>query len=184
MTAEEYLQLERAAEFRHEFADGRMFERANARFGHARITANLIAAIHRELRHRNYTPFAVDMRVRAGDMFAYPDVMVVSGAVQLLDEWQDTVLNPTLILEVLSPKTERFDRGMKFRHYSAIESLRQYVLVASDSPCIEVFTRSAEGWRHRLEFELAARIPLSSIGCALDLAEVYEDVEFDTEAGA
>jgi Uma2 family endonuclease len=152
-----------------------MFERANARTGHAKITINLVVTLRRVLPSHEGRIFGIGLRLRAGVMFAYPDVMVVSGTPQFLDHQQDTLLNPAVIIEVLSQKTERYDRTVKFHHYRALESLRDYVLVASDAVCVEVFTRRADDdWTYAVE--------LTSVGRKLPLTDIYEGVSLDLPA--
>lgn len=187
ITPEQYLELERAAEFRHEYYDGEIVAMSGARESHVLISGNIFAVLRPQLRDRGCRAYVVDMRVRSGTgrAYTYPDVAVACGERQFLDGTRDTLLNPTVIFEVLSPSTERHDRTRKFRHYKSIESLQQYVLVATDSPAIEVFTRSAESeWGWKNGYGLEESIDLESIGCRLALADVYEDVEFEAQTGA
>jgi Uma2 family endonuclease len=183
LTEEQYLEIERAAEFRHEYVDGQMFAMSGAREGHNLIVVNLI----RQLRPKSCRVYSNDMRIRvsATGMYTYPDVVAVCGERQFLDGRRDTLLNPTLICEVLSASTERYDRGRKFRHYQTIQSLRQYVLVSTDQMSVEVFTRqSDDSWVLRSTENPADTVELASIGCKLTVREIYDDVEFDAEATA
>lgn len=186
LTEEQYLEIERAAEFRHEYLDGQMYAMSGAREGHNLISGNIFANLRQQTRPRGCRVFTNDMRVRvSGRMYTYPDVVVACGERQFLDARRDTLLNPTLICEVLSDTTERYDRGRKFRHYQTIESLRQYVLVSTDQMTVEVFTRQNDGsWVLRATENPADTIELESIGCKLAIAEIYYDVEFDAEATA
>ena len=124
LSEEQYLEIERAAEFRHEYLDGQMYAMSGAREGHVLIVGNLLRVLRPQLpRYTN------DMRVRvSARVYTYPDVVVACGDRQFLDHRRDTLLNPTLICEVLSESTERYDRGRKFHHYQTIESLQQYLL--------------------------------------------------------
>lgn len=111
-------------------------------------------------------------------LFTYPDVVVVCGEPRLADEHLDTLLNPTLLIEVLSPSTEAYDRGKKFEHYRTIESLAEYLLVAQDEPRIEQFVRQPDGhWLFTAIAGLPATILLPSIRCELSLSEVYDKVQ-------
>ena len=182
LTEEQYLDLERAAEFRYEYLDGRMYAISGAPEGHVLIVGNLL----RILRPQGCRAYSNDMRVRvSGRMYTYPDLVVACGDRKFLDERRDTLLNPTLICEVLSESTERYDRGRKFRHYQGIPSLRQYVLVATDQMSVEVFTRqSDDSWLLRCGAGVTDTVELASIGCTVTVAEIYNDVEFDAEASA
>jgi Uma2 family endonuclease len=186
LTEEQYLEIERAAEFKSEYFDGQMYAMSGAREAHNLISGNLFTSLRQQTRPRGCRAFINDMRVRvSGRMYTYPDVVVACGERKFLDGRRDTLLNPTLICEVLSESTERYDRGRKFRHYQGIESLRQYVLVSTDQMSVEVFTRqSDDSWVLRTAENPTDTVELESIGCKLTLAEVYEDVEFDAEATA
>lgn len=187
ISPEQYLELERASETRHEYYDGEMFAMSGAREAHNLVVLNLATALRQQLRPRGCRVFVNDLRVRVNETgaYTYPDVIVACGERQFLDATRDTLLNPTVIFEVLSPSTERHDRTRKFRHYKTIDSLKQYVLAAADSPSIDVFTRPVEGdWTWKNAYGLEEAIELESIGCRLALSDVYEDVEFDAQAGA
>jgi Uma2 family endonuclease len=186
LTEEQYLEIERAAELRHEYLDGQMFAMSGAREGHNLIVINLIGNLRQQLRAQGCRLYSNDMRVRvSGRMYTYPDLVVACGERQFLDGRRDTLLNPTLIVEVLSASTERYDRGRKFRNYQTIQSLRQYVLVSTDQMSVEVFTRQADdSWVLRSAERDSDTVELESIGCKLTVSEIYDDVEFDAEATA
>jgi len=187
ITPEQYLELERAAEFRHEYYDGEMVAMSGAREAHVLITGNVFATVRPQLRQCGCRAYIVDMRVRAGSgrAYTYPDLAVACGERRFLDGTRDTLLNPTVIVEVLSPSTERHDRSKKFSHYKTIESLQQYVLVAADAPCVDVFTRMPDGeWKWRNAYGLDDTLELESIGCRLAMSDIYEDIEFESQAGA
>jgi Uma2 family endonuclease len=181
ITEEQYLELDRKAERKSEYYRGEMFAMAGAGEAHNLIVANLIASLHAQFRSKPCRSYPSDMRVRVSPtgLYAYPDLTAVCGEPQFLDRRRDTLLNPTLIVEVLSRSTERYDRSRKFDHYASIDSLREYVLVSSDRVSIEVFTRPAEGrWLFAKALRLEETIELESIGSRLSLANVYERVEF------
>jgi len=196
MTMEEYLTQERLAEERHEYLDGYVYAMAGESPDHGRICINLVLSLGPQLRDTPCELFSKDLKVRCGPMtragqsqrglFAYPDVVVVCGPLQLHDQVRDVVLNPTVLIEVLSPSTEAFDRGEKFRRYQRwLPTLRDYVLVAQDRPVVDHYTRPVEAgaawpmsrsWRYMPYEGLEAVVPLDSIGCTLALRDVYARV--------
>lgn len=189
-TVEEYLALERAAEERHEFLDGSIYQMAGESGAHADICANLSAALHGQLRNTPCRGRIANTRVRSGPtplsaysskgLFSYPDFFVVCDPIQYHDEFQDIVTNPVVIFEVLSPSTEEFDRDLKFERYDRWNpSLQDYLLVAQHVPKIEHYTRQGDGsWRYRVYRGLEASLTIESIECSLSLADVYERIEF------
>ncbi len=185
-TQEAYLTFERAQfDAKHEFLNGEIIAMAGASRHHNRIVANLIALLVFQLRGRPCDVYPSDMRVKipATGLYTYPDVIALCHDPQFEDEAVDTLLNPSLIIEVLSPSTEAYDRGIKFTHYRSLEDLQLYILVAQDKPQIEIFRRQANGdWLLSVIEGLEARVNLDVIGCELHLADVYERVlESDTQ---
>lgn len=180
MTPEEYLEAERAAETKSEYFAGEVFAMAGAGESHNLVVANLIVSLGTQLRKRPCRVYPSDLRVLVSEtgLYTYPDVVVVCGEPRFLDEKRDTLLNPTLLVEVLSDATEAYDRGKKFEHYRRIDSLQEYVLVSPTEPRVERFLRQEGGtWLFSEAAGLEATADLPSIGCALPLAEVYEKVE-------
>lgn len=180
MSVEEYLAFERASEEKHEYLNGEIFLMSGASPNHNTIQINIAAALHTQLRQRPCMIYGSDQRVRIPDtgLYTYPDFSVICDPPQF--EGGDTLLNPTLIVEVLSPSTESYDRGRKFQHYRALPSLREYVLIAQDSPHIERYLRQPnDEWLLADATGLDASIELASIGCRLVIADVYERVTFD-----
>ena len=181
LTPEQYLELERKAEHRSEYWQGQMFAMSGATRSHNLIGGNVFGQVREQLRGRPCEPYTSDMRVMASNasLYAYPDVTVVCGPPQFLENRQDTLLNPTLIIEVLSPSTEAYDRGRKFERYRTIASLRQYLLIAQDRIQADLYTRQSEekwvltSFNGRENF-----VELESVGCRLSLAECYERVDF------
>ena len=147
LTPEQYLEIERKAEFKSEYYQGEMFAMAGAREGHNLIVLNVGAELRQQLRKRPCRTYVNDMRVlvSATGMYTYPDAVAVCGEPQFLDETRDTLLNPSLIVEVLSPSTEFYDRVRKFEHYRAVESVTEYLLVASERVSAELYTRQPDG---------------------------------------
>lgn len=177
---EDYLAAERKAETKSEYLDGEIFAMSGASREHNLIVVNVVASLHGQLKGRACETYAGDMRVHVPGtgLYTYPDVTVVCGDPQLEDAELDTLLNPILLIEVLSPSTEGYDRGKKFAHYRTLESFREYVLVSQEEVRVEIFTRQDDG--HWLLSEEAVRlevtVPLASIGCELRLADVYDRV--------
>jgi Uma2 family endonuclease len=187
LTPEQYLEIERKAEFKSEYYQGEMFAMAGAKEAHNLIVGNVHAAFHQQLRSRPCRAYMSDMRVRVNPsgLYTYPDVMIVCGAPQFLDEQRDTLLNPNLIVEVLSPSTEAYDRGRKFKHYSSVESLSQYLLVSSEQIGAELFTRQPDGSWHLITVSrMEDSLDLQSVGCRLALADVYQKVDFTESPGS
>ncbi len=184
MDAQAYLAFERAAEERHEFVDGDIFAMSGASRKHNLINGNIFANLHAKLKKSPCEIYNNDMRVNispTGD-YVYPDIVLVCSQPEFADAHLDTLLNPLLIIEVLSPSTEAYDRGKKCVHYRHINSLQTYVLVAQDAPHIECYRRSeANEWVLSEARGLESLLFLGSIGCQLALADVYDKVSWETE---
>lgn len=179
VTIDEYLALERPAETKSEYLDGEVFLMTGASRKHNLVAGNVFASLHAQLRDRACEAFAGDMRVRisATNLFTYPDVVVVCGEPAFDDAELDTLLNPMLIVEVLSKSTEDYDRGTKFAHYRTLPSLREYLLLAQDRVHAEHFVRQdADRWLLTETDAAGATLVLPSIGCRLALADVYARV--------
>ena len=180
-TAEQYLDLERHSEIRHEFLHGTVYAMSGASRAHSAICFNLTGCLHPQLRGTPCTGYTSDMKVRASDasLYAYPDLTVVCGEPILHDDHGDVLLNPVVIFEVLSRSTEAYDRGEKFERYKTIETLTDYVLVSQDRPRLEHFSRQSDGtWKSEEVSGLESSLDIASIDCRLPLAEVYDRIEF------
>lgn len=175
-----YLQQERNSAEKSEYINGQIYAMAGASREHNQLVFNLAGLLHPQLRNKPCSAYIADMRVRsqATEAYFYPDLTVVCGETQFEDAQQDTLLNPVLIIEVLSSSTEGYDRGAKFAHYRRIESLREYILIAQDRYSIERYQRNDAGqWLLADEANSAdAVIALDAIQCELNLSEVYEKV--------
>ena len=181
LTPEEYLEFERKSEERHEYFDGEIFAMAGAKRRHNTAATNLSGLVWQHLRGKNCESYSSDMRVFVPEtgLYTYPDLVIVCDEPQFQDEVFDTLLNPVLIVEVLSDSTEGYDRGKKFQHYRSIESLQEYVLVSTDEARIEKYVRSGDGFWYLSEaVGLGAKIEFSSIECVIELAEVYDKIDF------
>jgi len=179
LSPSEYLAIERHAETKSEYINGQMYAMSGAKFVHSLICSNLVAAIGTQLRGQPCKVVSQDQRVKveASTMYTYPDVVAVCEEPRFEDTVFDTLLNPTLIIEVLSPTTEKYDRGEKFDYYSRIESLREYVLVSSDQMRVERFTRNGTSWSYLALAAPEATLELTSIACRTELSRIYEGVE-------
>ena len=178
----EYLSRERSAETKSEYYAGEMFAMAGASRRHNLVVMNAGADLRSQLRTRPCEVYPSDMRVKitATGLYTYPDVVVVCGEPEFEDEHQDTLLNPTALLEVLSRSTETYDRGKKFGHYRRLESLQEYVLISQDEPRVEKYVRQPGGhWLLSEAVGLEATIQVPSIQCEMRLSEIYEKVRFD-----
>lgn len=177
-TEAEYLAFERASDERHEYADGEIFAMLGGTVAHGRIAARTIGELHMSLRGRKCSIQSSDVRVYipATQRYVYPDVSVVCGGIEYKDDAKDTLLNPKVIVEVLSPSSEAYDRGDKFAQYRSIPSVTHYVLASQDKPLLEVFTRQADGSWHFRAYGPGEKAPLSAIDCELDVDLVFTDV--------
>ena len=180
-TPEEYLAMEREAEFKSEYLDGEIIAMVGASEPHNLIVTNIVRELSLQLKKRSCKVYSSDMRVdvREHGLYAYPDVIVLCGEAKFRDKRMDNFLNPTLIIEVLSKSTESYDRGRKFIKYRRIESLKKYLLVAQDRSHIEHYTRQPDNqWLLSEAKGMRGILQLSSINCKLKLAEVYDKVSF------
>jgi Uma2 family endonuclease len=179
-TPEQYLILERKAEYKSEYINGQILAMAGASRAHNLIAGNLYREISQQLRGRPCEAYISDMRVKVSrtGLYTYPDVVVVCGDIRFEDVSNDTLLNPTVLVEVLSASTEAYDRGEKFAHYRRLESLQEYVLVAQDKVRIEQYVRQGTQWVLSEVSAFEEAVPLASIGCDIALREVYDKVQF------
>jgi len=181
LSPQEYLALERRAEFKSEYLDGEMIAMSGASRKHVLIGLNLAGGLKRELRERPCEVYANDMRVQipATGLYTYPDIAVVCGERRFEDEHEDTLLNPILIMEVLSPSTESYDRGRKFEQYRALESLQEYVLVSQDRRRVEQFIRQdGNVWLFKDIAGMEQVVSLASVQCEIALSEIYDRIAF------
>jgi len=181
MTTEEYLALERKSKTKHEFYAGRAFAMAGTSSVHSTICFNLARILGNALLGKPCQPFGMDLRLKVSvnGLYTYPDVMVVCGEPLFEDAHGDTLLNPTVIFEVLSASTEAYDRGRKFAMYAALDSLAGYVLVTQDQMRVEHFAREGVDDWHLTAYKAPTdTVGLVSIGCNPTLAEIYGRVEF------
>ncbi len=183
ISAQAYLQQERAAAAKSEYFNGEVFAMAGASRRHNQITSNLVVALGSQLVARDCSVLASDMKVRThtreADKYSYPDVVVACDDEQYEDEEEDVLLNPRMVIEVLSKSTEAYDRGLKFFHYQLIPSLQDYLLVTQHYCRLEHYQRRADNqWVYSEFHALTDELELSSLGCRLKVADVYRRVKF------
>lgn len=182
-TLAEYFELERTSEERYEFFDGEIFCMSGGSRAHDRILVNLLVGLSAKLGGRDCRVFSSGMRIKvpSAPPYRYADVSALCGEPSFEEAGgTDALANPALIVEVLSPSTEAYDRGDRFANYKLIESFTEYLLVAQHRPHVTHYVRQPDGsWPGREYEELSDRLTLSSLGCELTLAEVYQDVSFD-----
>lgn len=188
--ATDYFAIERFAEERHEFIDGAIIAMAGESIAHGDITMNISGSLFIQLKGKPCRVLTKDTKVCSGPsprkpfttagLYSYPDVLVICGEPMYLDKNNDIVLNPTVIIEVLSPTTEEFDRGEKLKRYQLWNvTLKHCLLVSQDEPRIDLYNRNAEGgWTFESHNGLDDRVSLSAIDCVLNLADTYDRVVF------
>lgn len=176
-TPEEYLALERQARFKSEYRNGVIIPMAGASPAHNEIALGLASQVLAQFRGGPCEVYMSDVRLRVSPtgLYTYPDVMAACGP-QFAEDDPDTLLNPSVIVEVLSKSTAAYDRGEKFDDYRTLPSLREYVLVAQDEVRVERFTRRGDAWEHTVIRDLGETLVLESIGCAIALSEIYAGV--------
>ncbi len=181
ITPVEYLAAERQADFKSEYFAGEVFGMAGASYAHNLIVANVVGELRQLLKRRDCTVVPSDLRlwIASAEHYLYPDVTVVCGEPELTDEHLDTLVNPRLIVEVLSKSTKDFDRGEKFTMYRSVPSFAEYILIAQDRHHVEHFARQADGrWLLTDIDRMVDAVSLVSIEGQLALAEIYDKVPF------
>ena len=194
LTAAEYLAIESTSEIRHEFLDGEMFAMSGGSLWHNLIKDHFARAVANRLSGGTYRVVTSDQRLKvdATGLYTYPDVLVFCGPPVMEDGVHHTLTNASLVAEVLSNSTEKYDRGIKFSHYRRLDTLQEYLLIAQDRFSVEVFQRQDAGsssagsdaWLLSAAAEREAEVRLSSLGITVPLAEIYAGVEFPPEPPA
>ena len=183
-TREEYLTLERNSQYKSQYFRGEIFAMPGGTKRHNMMSANVIGSLFLQLQSRPCRVYSSDMKVmvEATGLFTYPDAVVACSEERFYDQQEDVLLNPTLIVEVLSPSTELYDRGTKTEHYRKIASLQEYVLIAQDRIHIERFSRNAAGHWTLVEVDQPGQVlRIESIDCNLAVDDVYAKVQFGPE---
>jgi Uma2 family endonuclease len=174
---EEYLKFERNAKRKHEFFDGEIVAMAGASVNHNIISSNLQGELFSQLKNSLCRPFASDMRVKAKKSYFYPDIVVSCREREFEDPEDETLLNPRVIIEILSKSTKLRDRNLKFDSYLSLESITDYILIEQNSMRVEHFQRSGNTWSIVVLAKSDDKLLLNSIGCELTLAEIYNEVK-------
>jgi Uma2 family endonuclease len=180
LTPEEYLEIERSADYKSEYFNGQIFAMGGASPNHVLIVTNVVSELRLQLKSRPCTVYSTDLRVRVSPagLYTYPDVVVVCGDPHFSDTHRDTLTNPVLIVEVLSKSTKDYDRGEKFEQYRSIESFVEYVLIAQDKHHVEHYSRQSDKtWIFSETNRVEDIIELNSIGCKLAVSEIYDKVD-------
>ncbi len=176
-TPEEYLRAERSAQSKSEFVDGNVLALSGASLSHNILVANLIMELGPGLRAKGCQIYPSDLKVRQGSRFFYPDVSAICGEPEFQDDEMDVVLNPSLLVEVLSPSTEKYDKGVKFLAYQQISSLQEYLLVHQDFALVEMYRRhSAGSWLYSRTDGLESGLEV--LGVDLSLEALYNGIRF------
>jgi Uma2 family endonuclease len=185
-TPAEYLARERASDHRSELINGQIYAMAGASRRHSLIVGNIFGEIRNGTRGRPCEAHPGDLRVKVQrtEMYTYSDIAALCGTPELEDDHGDTLLNPTVIVEVLSPSTESYDRGQKFAHYRRLDSLREYILVAQDTVSVEQYVRNGETWTYVAITDPDAVLRIDALGCEIPLRTIYEGVAFGEELNA
>lgn len=181
LTSEEYLAWERKSDTKHEYLRGEIIAMSGASFAHNIITANITTALNNQLMRSDCIAIASDMRVRTQPeaSYFYPDVLVVYGEPRFEDNTFDTFLNPVVLVEVLSPSTETYDRGEKFKHYQQLTSLREYILISQNEARVKLYRRQEAQWKSAEFCAIEDTFALTSIDCELALENIYRRVDFN-----
>jgi Uma2 family endonuclease len=177
MTYAEYFAFEDKSAERHEFLNGEAFAMGGGTIEHARLIGSAIGALTTALHGRPCCVYSSELRIRIRPtgLTTYPDISVVCGKAEVDAEDPHAIVNPTVVVEVLSDSTEAYDRGEKAAHYRHLPSLREYVLVSQHRPRIEVYRKNESGRWELYEYESGSRVELASVGCTLAVDEVYRD---------
>jgi Uma2 family endonuclease len=181
ISIEAYLEMENAAIEKHEYYKGEVFAMSGAKLPHVKISVNILATLSLKLRGKKCQPYNSDMRVHieSNTLFTYPDISIVCGEVLTLNNDEYNVLNPTVIVEVLSPSTKNYDRGEKFRLYRDINTLKEYMLVDSESMHVEVFRlNEKDHWELEEYNDAGSSIQIKAINENILMTEIYEGVRF------
>ncbi|MBK7977862.1 MAG: Uma2 family endonuclease [Deltaproteobacteria bacterium] len=186
-TVAEYLELERRSPERHEYFEGEIFAMTGGSRRHTQLAVRIAGLLDAALHDRPSMVLGSDMRiaVASSSLYTYPDAVVVCGPATFTDEREETLLNPSLVVEVLSPSTESYDRGRKFEHYRTIASLVDYILVSQDAPLVEHFVRQPSGSWLLTDYRAGRSLVVESIGVSISVDEIYrKDLDSTGDASA
>jgi len=184
ISPEEYLRLERQAEYKSEYLNGEIFAMTGANREHNLISINLSSSLSQQLKGKSCEVYGSDMRVKVttNGLYTYPDVVVACGEPDFEDDEIDTLLNPAVLIEILSTSTERYDRIAKTSYYRTLDSLTEHLLVAQHEYRIEQYIRQEDNLWSLFDYRsLNDIVQLQSIGCSLALRDVYDRIEIDPD---
>ena len=182
ITPQEYLALERPAETKSEYLDGEMFPMPGVTIRHARIVMNFGFALNEQFLDRPFEAFGPDLRVKVSEtgLYTYPDLFITGIDSKVEDAHDDIVLDPLVIIEVLSDSTESYDRGKKFAHYRTLDSLKEYFLVSQKEYRVERFVRQGDGnWLYSEVTDLEGSVEISTVVCRVPMSRIYRKVKFE-----
>jgi Uma2 family endonuclease len=181
---QEYLELERKASFKSEYRDGLIVPMAGASIEHITISDNFTRHLGNQLEGQPCHAYSSDLKVRTGKTYSYPDITIVCRNLRFEDIESDVLLNPTLIVEILSPSTEMYDRGQKFAEYRELESFSEYLLTSQTQPLVEHYIKQTDGsWKFLEHKGLDKSVRLEAVNCTLALQDIYRRVKFENSQG-
>ncbi|MBC7887175.1 MAG: Uma2 family endonuclease [Ferruginibacter sp.] len=181
ISEQDYLEGERKAFEKHEYYKGEVFAMSGALLPHNEIFSNLFGELATRLRGKNFKPYGSDLRVHipANTLYTYPDISIICGKVETIDDQFDTAVNPAVIIEILSKSTRDYDKGSKFTLYRAIKTLKEYILVDSNNIAVEKFIRHTDNSWQLTEFKLLTDVfSINTVDIDIKLADIYERVKF------
>jgi len=181
VSSEEYLVAEKSAKEKHELHQGQMVAMSGASLEHNRIVSSIVVEIGAHLKGKSCEIFGSDLRVQipTAESFTYPDTTIVCDEPEMLDKTFDTLKNPSVIIEVLSPSTEQYDRGNKFFYYIQIASLKEYIMISSTTYYVQTARKQDDGsWKFEEITDLNSALQINTIQFKLDLSVIYERVKF------
>ena len=181
ITAEDYLAVERLALDKHEYFRGEIFAMSGASIPHNIVASNLLAELGTKLKGKKCRAFGSDLRIHIpkNTLYTYPDISIICGEIETIDDAFDTAKNPSVLIEILSKSTRDYDKGGKFTLYRDIDTLKEYILVDTEKVCIEKFTRNPDNSWLLTEYKsLEGSFTIAAVDVTLQLADVYEDVKF------
>lgn len=182
VSPEQYLEMERASETKHEYYQGEVFAMSGASIPHNDVFHNVYGMLFTSLKGKSCKPYGSNLRIHIPEnsLYTYPDISIICGKPETAADFNDNVTNPTVIIEILSKSTQDYDRGTKFHLYRRIQTLKEYILIDSRSVCVELYNRQQNnGWLLTEFKQLTDSFYISTIGLTLFLKDVYDDVSFE-----
>lgn len=180
VTINEYLEMERTSPEKHEYYQGEIFAMGGASINHNRISINMASQLSLKLDEKGCEPFGSDLRIHIpkNTLYTYPDLSIICGELKTMNDEPDTVINPTVIIEILSPSTQRYDRLEKFSLYREIESFKEYILIDSRKSHVQKHLLTPEGWLLTDYKNTADSFSINSVGITISLKDIYKGISF------